>query len=103
MSTTRAPWLRAIACDPSVLPLSATMISPATALFARNARAFERQRPIVSASLRQGMTIDSSIRADIRASGKGDNEKDIHSGFYPKVRRGPDCPGTGYTRPLFMA
>ncbi len=58
--TTRAPIRSAMDCEPSVLPLSATMISPL--IFASlNARcAFAIQRPSVSASLRHGITTETS-------------------------------------------
>src|SRR5437764_483059 len=63
MSTTRAPCARAIACEPSVLPLSATTTSPTTLLRDRKLRALAMQRASVSASLRQGIRTVSSIAA----------------------------------------
>ena len=49
-----------MACEPSVLPLSAMMISPRTPARWRPSRAFSMQRASVSASFRQGMTMLSS-------------------------------------------
>ena len=58
---TRAPNFEAISCDPSVLPLSATIISPRIPLSSIARRVFFMQSASVSASFRQGMTTDSSI------------------------------------------
>jgi hypothetical protein len=60
-STTRAPCARAMSCDPSVEPLSATITSPATPLRARYPFALSMHVARVSASSRHGITIDSSI------------------------------------------
>ena len=49
-----------MACEPSLLPLSATRISPRTPWVARKRCAFPMQVASVSASFRHGMTIDSS-------------------------------------------
>ena len=59
----RAPAASAIACEPSVLPLSAIRISPSTPLRSRYARAFRMQDARVSASLRQGIRMLSSHSA----------------------------------------
>src|SRR6266568_6388021 len=57
---TRAPRRLAMAWEPSVLPLSATMVSPAI-LCSHNARwAFSIQRANVSDSFKQGITMDTS-------------------------------------------
>src|SRR4030095_6579127 len=62
--TTRAPRRVAMACDPSVLLLSATITSPSI-LFSRNARcAFSIHVARVSASFRHGMTTDTSGAQD---------------------------------------
>src|SRR3974377_736676 len=53
----RTPAFAAIASDPSVLPLSATIISPWMPLDRNPCFAFSRQTPSVSASLRQGITM----------------------------------------------
>src|ERR671925_649958 len=55
----RAP----IACDPSVLPLSATMISPTILCLQSPCHAFLIQLSKVSASFKQGMTTDTSTEA----------------------------------------
>ena len=60
-ATTRAPSAVAICCEPSVLPLSATTTSPAIER-GKRVYAFWMQTAIVSASLRHGMMIESSIR-----------------------------------------
>src|SRR5262245_25809413 len=52
---------RAIACEPSVLPLSAMMTSPAIPPTRRASCAFRMQVSSVSASFRQGITTDTSI------------------------------------------
>src|SRR6185436_15308906 len=65
-STTRTPSRRAKAPEPSVEPLSTTMISPSTVAVSRYRRAFATQRSSVSASSRQGITIDSSTRTSAR-------------------------------------
>src|SRR5437763_4857420 len=57
---TRAPSRSAMAREPSVLPLSATTISPSTPLASRKRRALAMHAPIVSASSRHGMTMESS-------------------------------------------
>src|ERR1700704_2483844 len=59
-STTLAPSPRAMRCDPSVLPLSATMISAEKPPFSAAAFAWPTHLASVSASLRQGITIDTS-------------------------------------------
>src|SRR5207302_10492961 len=51
----------AIARDESVLPLSATTISPTMLCSRRARRAFSMHLAKVSSSLRQGMTTDTSI------------------------------------------
>src|SRR5882724_9414588 len=58
--TTRAPFAAAIACERSVLPLSAITTSPVQPLRARKARALEMQLASVSASLRHGIKIVNS-------------------------------------------
>src|SRR5215210_4594032 len=55
-STTTAPRREAICCEPSVLPLSATITSPEMPSRARQPSAFLTQISRVSASLRQGST-----------------------------------------------
>jgi len=55
------PLASAIACDPSLLPLSATSTSPSTAARLRKSCALSMQRPAVSASFRHGIKIVSSI------------------------------------------
>src|SRR5262249_27467208 len=47
---------RARSCEPSVLPLSATMTSPLTPSRSRQARALATHVPTVRASFRHGMT-----------------------------------------------
>src|SRR5487761_601219 len=59
-STRRAPIRMAMAGDPSVLPLSATMISPAMLDSRNTCSTFWMQVDSVSASFRQGRTTDSS-------------------------------------------
>src|SRR3989338_6170636 len=59
--TTRAPSFRAISGEPSVDPLSATITSPEIPPSLSARRAFSMQAASVSASLRHGMTMDSSI------------------------------------------
>src|SRR6478736_2071493 len=58
--TTRAPAAAAMACDPSVEPLSATTTSPWMLADWNAPRAFLMQVSRVSASFRQGMTTDTS-------------------------------------------
>src|SRR5215469_14324848 len=58
--TTRAPIRAAISDEPSVLPLSATMISPAIRCSQSTRRTFSMHSGRVSASLRQGITTDNS-------------------------------------------
>src|SRR5213083_1211300 len=60
-STTRAPSERAISCEPSVLPLSATTTSPSTPALCSPAWARRTHSPTDSASSRQGITTDTSI------------------------------------------
>src|SRR6266481_1805607 len=66
--TTRAPPAAAIACEPSVLPLSAITTSPVQPLRARKARALEMQLAKVSASLRHGIRMVNSHASLIRSS-----------------------------------
>ena len=49
-----------MACDPSVLPLSATMISPETPISSMARRAFVIQQARVCPSFKQGRTTESS-------------------------------------------
>src|ERR1700693_1164978 len=58
--TTRAPSSAAMTCDPSVLPLSATMISADRLSFSIACCAFWMHVASVSASLRHGITIETS-------------------------------------------
>src|SRR5215472_15448179 len=58
--TTRAPIRAAISDEPSVLPLSATMISPAIRCSQSTCRTFSMHSGRVSASLRHGTTTDNS-------------------------------------------
>ena len=51
---------RAICCDPSVLPLSATITSPRMPCRSRASSAFLTQMPTVAVSFKQGMTTESS-------------------------------------------
>lgn len=48
-------------CEPSLAPLSATTTSPAIPFLSGACAAYPMHAPGVSASFRQGMTIDSSI------------------------------------------
>src|SRR5689334_22779829 len=71
---TRAPRFAAIAWDPSVLPLSATTISPSIPASSSARRAFRMQVASVSDSLRHGMTTDTSgimVSADSVAASCG--------------------------------
>src|SRR5688572_20497152 len=80
-STTRAPDSTAIACEPSVLPLSATMTSPSIPSSSIVFTAFLTTTDRASASLRQGITTESSssviigvgrsISARVRETGHG--------------------------------
>src|ERR1043166_3318153 len=73
-----------MACEPSVLPLSATTISPSTPLSSRKRRALAMHEPIVSASSRQGMTMESSggisdtLPEGDREQGTGDRLRGHH-------------------------
>jgi hypothetical protein len=58
--------LRPISADLSVLPLSATMISPAMWLFCKVLRICSMHAATVASSLRQGMTTESSGGFSIR-------------------------------------
>ena len=58
--TTRAPAALASSGESSVLPLSATITSPATPSARSQLTAFATQIPTVSASFRHGRTIESS-------------------------------------------
>src|SRR6516164_10884603 len=58
--TTRAPFAAAIACEPSVLPLSAITTSPVQPLRARKACALDIQLASVPASFRHGIKIVNS-------------------------------------------
>ena len=79
--TTRAPSLSAMRCDPSVLPLSATRISPEITVRLRKPEAFAMQVPIVSASLRHGISMVSSRARSEEAipSRTGDTEAERSS------------------------
>src|SRR5262245_40122520 len=59
---------RAIACEPSVLPLSAMMTSPAIPPTRKASCALRMQLSSVSASFRQGITTDTSV---VRACASG--------------------------------
>src|SRR6218665_1867407 len=59
-SITRAPCARAMSCEPSVEPLSATITSPTIPDRCRYSCALSIQTASVSASLRHGMTMESS-------------------------------------------
>ena len=63
---TRAPHDRAISCEPSVEPLSATTTSPAIACLARKALALRMQTASVSASFKHGMRIVNSRGSPLR-------------------------------------
>src|SRR6266571_2313011 len=54
--------------EPSVLPLSATITSAESPSFSAERCAFWMQRAMVSASFRQGMTIETSTAARVPAS-----------------------------------
>ena len=58
-----------MACEPSLLPLSATTTSPRTPPFARKRWAFSMHVASVSASFRHGITIDSSRVSSVTAGG----------------------------------
>ena len=70
-STTTAPSSRAMSCDPSVDPLSATTTSPTTPSVAKERVALRMQVARVSASLRQGRTTDSSTTPGVDGPGAG--------------------------------
>jgi len=59
IGTTRASSLSAIACEPSVLPLSATITSPRIPRHSIVAKVFWMQVPHVRLSLRHGITTES--------------------------------------------
>src|ERR1700722_17764357 len=61
IAITRAPLELAISREPSELPLSARITSPRICLLWIHRTAFSTQVPTVSASLRHGMTIETSI------------------------------------------
>src|SRR5688572_16020757 len=63
----RAPALAATPGEPSLLPLSATITSPAIPPVASAATASCTQPPTEAASLRQGITIDTSGGAIVRS------------------------------------
>src|ERR1700727_2711839 len=58
--TTRAPSFSAMSVDPSVEPLSATTTSPRSPADLNASSAFPTQIPIELASLRHGITTDTS-------------------------------------------
>src|SRR2546421_12282637 len=68
---TRAPFSSAIVCEPSALPLSATMISPAIPELWKAVVALRMQVWRVSASFRQGMTTETSGGSSVRWMGDG--------------------------------
>src|SRR5689334_23347877 len=65
MLTTRAPCAIAMACEPSVLPLSAISTSPAAPLRARYDQALSIHRANVLDSFRHGMRMVSSSSASL--------------------------------------
>src|SRR5438105_7948895 len=58
-------------CEPSVLPLSATMTSPGMPEFSNAVTALRMQVWRVSASFRQGMTTETSGGSSVRCVGGG--------------------------------
>src|SRR5271168_3922942 len=80
---TRAPQASAYSTEPSLEPLSAIRISPATPERARNSLALPMQVAMVSASLRHGIRMVSStlrLSAASRPAGSmasGGNDSDI--------------------------
>src|SRR6266849_5140932 len=68
-STTLAPSSRASGWEPSLLPLSATMLSAEYPPLAMASRAMAMQAGSVPASLRHGITIETSTAAGVSRTG----------------------------------
>src|SRR5260221_2792519 len=99
--TTRAPCSAAIRGEPSELPLSATTISPDIPASSRARRAFPRHTARVSASLRQGITTETSGGSDPAAPAARSGARS--SAAVPAIRSGDDPTPAAGLRSALMA